>query len=45
MMEFLSTHATYVVLACALVIWLGIALYLWRIDSSLAALETTITKK
>ena len=40
MMQFLTENATYVVLACALVIWLGIAAYLWRIDSKMSELES-----
>ena len=44
MMEFLSTNATYVVLACTLVIWLGIGAYLWRIDRKLGELEANKTR-
>ena len=39
MMEFLSQQAGYVVLACALVLWLGIAAYLWRVDARVKELE------
>jgi len=39
-MSFLNENAIYVVLACALVIWLGIAGYLWRIDNRIRAIET-----
>ena len=39
MIEFLTENAGYVVLACALVIWIGIAAYLWRIDSQMKELE------
>jgi len=40
MMSFLNENAIYVVLTCALVIWLGIAGYLWRIDNRIRAIET-----
>lgn len=39
MIDFLSQYPMYVVLACALVIWAGIATYLWRVDARLAELE------
>ena len=41
MIDFLTAYPTYVVLICALVIWLGLALYLWRIDNRLSTLEST----
>lgn len=39
MMTFLAENALYVVLLCALTLWAGIAVYLWRIDTRLSALE------
>lgn len=39
MIDFLTTNAGYVVLVCALLIWFGIAAYLWRIDKRLSELE------
>jgi CcmD family protein len=39
MIEFMTINAGYVVLACALVIWAGLAFYLWRVDARVAALE------
>lgn len=38
-MEFLSHNAPYVVLATVLVIWVGIAGYLWRLDARVKNLE------
>jgi CcmD family protein len=39
MMEFLAKNAPYVVLACVMVIWAGIAWYLWRMDVRIRNLE------
>lgn len=39
MIQFLTQNAPYVVLVTVLIIWLGIAAYLWRIDSKLRNLE------
>ena len=43
-MDFLSQNALYVVLVIVLVVWLGIFLYLSRIDKRLKALED-VSKK
>ena len=40
MIEFLTENAHYVVLISALLIWFGIAAYLWRIDAKLGTIET-----
>lgn len=45
MMDFLTQHPTYVVLATALIIWAGIAWYLTRIERRLRILEQSIGPK
>ncbi|MBU3698571.1 MAG: CcmD family protein [Candidatus Kapabacteria bacterium] len=39
MIQFMTDHAAYVVLATVLVVWFGIAGYLQRIDNRLRELE------
>jgi hypothetical protein len=38
-LDFLSTHSLYVVLFVALVVWLGVFLYMMRIEKKLKDLE------
>ncbi len=40
MINFLANNAPYVVLACVLVIWAGIAWFLWRLDARVRHLES-----
>jgi hypothetical protein len=42
MMSFFEQHAIYVVLVIALVIWLGLALYVNKLDGSVKQLEQHI---
>jgi len=42
MMSFFEQHAIYVVLVIALVIWLGLAFYVNKLDSSVKQLEQHI---
>ena len=42
MMSFFEQHAIYVVLIIALVIWLGLAFYVNRLDGSVKQLEQHI---
>jgi len=42
MMSFFEHHAIYVVLIIALVIWLGLAFYVNRLDGSVKQLEQHI---
>lgn len=44
MMTFFEQHAIYVVLVIALVIWLGLALYVNKLDASVKELEQQIKK-
>ncbi len=44
MIDFLTVNASYVVLTCALLIWFGIAAYLWRVDAKLNELEQQRTR-
>jgi len=44
MIEFLTANAGYVVLVCALLIWLGIGIYLWRVEKRLLELEQRISR-
>ncbi len=44
MMEFLADHQLYIVLTIVLLIWAGIAVYLFRLDKKLAAIEKMIRK-
>jgi CcmD family protein len=44
MMSFFEQHAIYVVLVIALVIWLGLALYVNKLDGSVKELEQQIKK-
>lgn len=39
MNELLTQQPIYVVLVTALIVWAGIAFYLWRVDSRLSAAE------
>lgn len=39
MMEFLALNAPYIVLSCVLIIWTGIASFLWRLDIKIKKLE------
>ncbi len=39
MIDFLTANPTYVVLASALIIWVGIAWYIARVDRRLADVE------
>ena len=43
-MDFLSQNALYVVLLIVLVVWLGVFLYLSRIDKRLKVLEDSYKK-
>lgn len=42
MIDFLTQNPLYVVLASALLIWIGVAWYLVRVDRSVRALEKRI---
>lgn len=44
MLEFLNQNALYIVLIIALVVWLGIYSYLFRIDGKVKKLEQTSQK-
>jgi CcmD family protein len=44
MIDFLTVNAAYVVLTCALIIWLGIAAYLWRVERSVRELERRLPR-
>ncbi|RPI69538.1 MAG: CcmD family protein [Ignavibacteriae bacterium] len=44
MMDFLTVNAGYVVLACALLIWAGIAAYLWRVERRVNELEQRLSR-
>lgn len=44
MMQFLTANALYVVLVTALVIWVGVAMYLQRLDARLRELEMRIDR-
>lgn len=44
MIEFLTANAGYVVLTCSLLIWLGIGIYLWRVENRLHELERRISR-
>lgn len=39
LMHLLETHPLYVVLVIALIVWLGIALYIMRVDTRLRNIE------
>ena len=45
MYEFLAQNALYVVLIIVLICWLGIFLYLLRLDRRLSALEQQATRR
>ncbi len=45
MEEFLHNNSIYIVLGIALIIWFGIAIYLFMIDNKLSKLEKTIKQK
>lgn len=40
MMKFLAEYPMYVVLATSLLIWIGVALYIQRVDARLHSLES-----
>lgn len=42
MMEFLENNTLYIVLIISLIIWIGIAFYLWRIDSKVKKSESML---
>ncbi len=44
MIDFMTQNATYVVLATALILWAGIAVYLQRVDARLRELEQRIER-
>ncbi len=44
MIPFLTANAMYVVLITALVIWVGVAVYLQRVDARLRELESRIKR-
>ncbi|HLP28208.1 MAG TPA: CcmD family protein [Candidatus Didemnitutus sp.] len=44
MINFMTNNATYVVLATALILWAGIAVYLQRVDARLRELEQRIER-
>lgn len=44
MMEFLQQNQMYVVLTVVLLIWVGIVLYLWRIDRKVEKIENQMKK-
>lgn len=39
MIDYLTQQPSYVVLVCTLIIWLGISLYLKRIDTKIRQIE------
>ncbi|RMF33452.1 MAG: CcmD family protein [Chlorobiota bacterium] len=45
MIEYLSQHPHVIVLLVTLLIWLGIALYLWRLDRRLDELLSKFSGK
>jgi CcmD family protein len=42
MVEFLSANQLYIVLGVVLLIWVGIVIYLFRLEKKLSELEKTI---
>ncbi|HOV92220.1 MAG TPA: CcmD family protein [Candidatus Kapabacteria bacterium] len=42
-MEFLENNTLYIVLIISLIIWIGIAYYLWRIDNRLKKSEAMLS--
>lgn len=44
MIDFLTVNAGYVVLVCALLIWAGIATYLWRVERRVNELEQRLSR-
>ena len=44
MIDFLTVNAGYVVLTCALLIWIGIAAYLWRVEKRVNELEQRLSR-
>jgi hypothetical protein len=44
-LEFLTSNAIYVVLIISLVVWLGIYVYLRRIEKKVRVLEEHLSKK
>ncbi len=45
MMEFFENNTLYIVLIISLIIWIGIAYYLWRIDNRLKKSEAMLIVK
>jgi CcmD family protein len=45
MESFLHDHAIYVVLGIALILWLGISLYIFLVDKKLNRLEQQVADK
>ncbi|HRT67169.1 MAG TPA: CcmD family protein [Bacteroidota bacterium] len=44
-MEFFENNTLYIVLIISLIIWIGIAYYLWRIDNRLKKSEAMLIVK
>jgi hypothetical protein len=44
-MEFLENNTLYIVLIISLIIWTGIAYYLWRFDSKVKKSESMLIVK
>lgn len=44
-MEFLENNTLYIVLIISLIIWAGIAFYLWRIDNKVKKSESMLIVK
>lgn len=44
MMKFLVEHELYIVLTIVLLVWAGIAVYLFRLDKKLSSIEKMIRK-
>jgi hypothetical protein len=44
-MEFLENNTLYIVLIISLIIWTGIAYYLWKIDNKIKRSEAIIIVK
>ncbi|HWP81175.1 MAG TPA: CcmD family protein [Bacteroidota bacterium] len=45
MTEFLAEHQLYVVLSIVLLVWVGIAFYLFRLDKKITKLEQAMRKE
>ena len=44
MIEFMTQNAGYVVLTCTTLIWSGVAIYLWRVETRLTSIEKNLNK-